>query len=515
MIPYQLEAFLEAVSTLFSPESYTLAPADCLVYERDTNYIHAEVPRLVALPRTTHEVQQWVRLCSDYGVPYTARGAGTGESGGSVASKGGVLVSFARMNQLISVDTKHHTARVQAGMVNGELNQALQSVGLCYRPDPSSQKACTLGGNWAENAGGLHCVKYGVTSDHVLSLQWVTPDGRVCETAPTPAIVSPEGVLDITPALVGSEGTLGLLTEATVKLLPLPPAMAVVLMSFASIRDACQTVATIMATALPSPAALELMDAPTVRCVNQAFNVGLPTQAEAVLLLEVDGQSPEEVTAQLEALRPCWEAFHPLDVQEATSSARIQQLWAARRGAAASYGLITPALYVLDPAIPRQAVADVLEGIAELSHAWGIPIANVFHAGDGNLHPHLMFDPTDTEQTEKVDALGREVMRLCLAHGGVISGEHGIGLEKVGLMSEQFTPHDLAPMYALQQAWDTHRLANPGKLLPQKHFCGEGHCQHGSPANASANVPSNHDGSQPRRLQGIRPSWLEATGLWI
>jgi glycolate oxidase len=497
MLDEAWQLFLKSVQQQLPSDAYTTHVADCLVYERDTNYIHAQPPRLVALPRTTAEVQVWVRLCTQYGIPYTARGAGTGESGGSVANTGGILISFARMNQIVQIDAHVQTVRVQAGVVNGVLNQWLAEQGLCYRPDPSSQKACTLGGNWAENAGGLHCVKYGVTSDHVLSLCWVTPEGEVCETQYETRL-PPEGAMDVTPALIGSEGTLGLLTEATLRVLPLPPAMAVVLMSFARVSDACHAVAALMANALPSPAALELMDKVTIACVNQAFHVGLPNDAEAVLLLEVDGQCQQEVEAQLQALRPCWEAYHPLRVDEAHDAVRIQQLWAARRGAAASYGLMTPALYVLDPAIPRDAVATVLEGISQLSQQWGIPIANVFHAGDGNLHPHLMFDPMNAEQTERVDALGREVMRLCIRHGGMISGEHGIGLEKVTLMPEQFSKADLAPMAALQHAWDGRYLANPGKQLPLRHFCGESKCESGYP-----------------HRQGIRPTWLEATELWI
>jgi glycolate oxidase subunit GlcD len=471
-------------------------------YERDANFMLATLPACVVLPSTTAQVQWIVKTCNQLGLSYTARGAGTGLSGGSLAvSEAGVIISFAKMNKLLEINPKEGCAKVQAGLVNAKLNTALAPHGLFYAPDPSSQSACTFGGNWAENAGGIHCAKYGVTTDHTLSLCWVTPQAEIVWSNAPKTTFAPNG-LNIRQLLIGSEGTLGLLCEAWVKVLPKPTHVAVALMAFGSLESASQAVSAIIQAGI-NPAALELIDALTVQCVNKAFGVGLPETAQAVLLAELDAFHPEELAYLLTALQSTIESFTPLSVETATSPERIAQLWKARKGAVASYGNISPAFYVMDPVIPRSKLAETLTEINAIAKKYDLVIANVFHAGDGNLHPHLMFEPTDVEQMERVKQASHEIMHLCVKVGGTLSGEHGIGLEKQGYLHDELSSASIGWMRAVQEAIAPEGLCNANKILPLKGFCSEGGHSHATPAG-------NSSGGRP-----LSPSGLASADLWI
>ena len=477
-------------------------------YERDANFMLATLPACVVLPSTTTQVQWIVKTCNLLGIPYTARGAGTGLSGGSLAvSEGGVIISFAKMNHLLEIDWEAGCANVQAGLVNAKLNTALAPHGLFYAPDPSSQSACTFGGNWAENAGGIHCAKYGVTTDHTLSLCWVTPQAEIVWTNPEKTPFAANG-LNLRQVLIGSEGTLGLLCEAWVKLLPKPTHIAVALMAFGSLEAASNAVSAIIQAGI-NPAALELIDALTVQCVNKAFGVGLPETAQAVLLAELDAFQAEELAYLLTTLEATIAPFLPLSVETATHPDRIAKLWKARKGAVASYGNISPAFYVMDPVIPRSKLAETLTAINAIAEKYALVIANVFHAGDGNLHPHLMFDPANAPQVEAVKQASHEIMHLCVKVGGTLSGEHGIGLEKQGYLSDELSPASIAWMRALQASIAPEGLCNANKILPLKGFCSEG--GHGHPP-ATSTTASGALGSGGRPLS---PAGVAATDMWI
>jgi glycolate oxidase len=476
----------------------------------------ASLPAVVVLPSSTAQVQWCVQQCVALGLPYTARGAGTGLSGGGLALKEGVLISLARMNQVLAFEPHEHRVLVQAGLANAALNAYLaaeprNTEGLYYAPDPSSQVVCTLGGNWAENAGGVHCVKYGMTVDHVLGLQWVTPKGEVVETSAGTNPYAAGGV-NWNALLVGSEGTLGLLTQAWLALHPKAPHTAVALLAFDALEAAADAVNALFLAGL-DPAAVELIDALTVQCVNRTFNVGLPQAAQAVLLVELDAFSAEQLALQQQRLTQAVASYHPSQQRWATTAAAMAQLWQARKGAVASYGQLAPAFYIMDPVIPRQAVGQALLAIGAIAQQHGLRIANVFHAGDGNLHPHLFYDPYNPQQVAAVHQAAHAIMHLCLQLGGTLSGEHGIGWEKVGYMPQAFSPASLEPMYWVQAALDASGLCNPTKLLPAKRFCGEGasSCQHG----LSHGAGDGWGGLGTTVGGGTTSQALTQQGLWV
>jgi glycolate oxidase len=474
------------------------SPAQRLAYERDANVLIAQAPAIIALPTSPQAVASVVKACYELELTFTTRGAGTGLAAGSVPhSPDCVMISTARLNQILHIDAQNRSAHVQAGVVNAELNEALAPYGLMYAPDPSSQKACTLGGNWAANAGGVHCIGYGVTTDHVLALQVVTPQGDVLWTSPPDS----QGNTPLTQAFnalyCGSEGTLGILTEAVVKLTPLPAHVGVGLLAFNSVESAMKAVTSLTASGL-SPKAVEFMDALTIRCVNQTFHVGLPEEAQGVLLIELAYYYEAELQEAFQALHNLVQGWNALSFVWETSPQRRDDLWKARKGAVASYGQLSPMFYILDSVIPRSALPEVLQQIDAISKAVDLPIANVFHAGDGNLHPHLMFDNTHESTLARVKAGADAIFELCLAVGGVLSGEHGIGLEKVAHMVEQFDQPSLDAQRALWQAFDFKGLANPRKQLPQKNCCGGAGHSHGVP-----------------QAKGLSVEGLGHQGLWI
>jgi glycolate oxidase subunit GlcD len=462
----QLQALLGKAFVLTSPEALLAYGCDACTLVK----AHAHV---VVLPKTAQQVASVVALCRQAGVPYVARGAGTGLSGGALPLEGGVLIGLARLNQLLSLDPDRRTAVVEVGLINAMLNQLASPHHLFYAPDPSSQSACTLGGNIAENAGGIHCLQYGVTTDHVLDLEVVLPSGDLLWLSGHPKGLHTRRTqgLNLIGLMVGSEGTLGIVTKAIVQLLPKPAYTLVVLATFSQLAHATQAVSAIITSAI-LPSALELMDGFTVTAVNAAYNIGFPEDSEALLLIELAGNQAS-VTDRQAHLLTLLQTYNSTQTQVATSPADRDALWKARKGAVAAYGRIAPAFYLHDCVIPRSQLTTVLAQLALIAKRYQLPLGNVFHAGDGNLHPHLFFDPDDPDAVSRVLMAGDEILQTCLDAGGVLSGEHGIGIEKSHFMPQQFNPTDLAVMYRIKQVFDPERLANPGKILPQPKGCGE------------------------------------------
>ena len=461
------------------------SPAELTTYECDGCTLIEKKPELVALPRTPEDVAFIVQSCIEANIPYTARGAGTGLSGGSLPMRGGVQIGLNRMNSIVEIDAANQTATIEVGVINANLNAALKDYSLFYAPDPSSQSACTLGGNIAENAGGIHCIKYGVTTDHILALQVVLPDGSLTWIGHKNRRSHGPNLVGLR---VGSEGTLGIITQAIVKLTPTPEKTRVYLAAFDSVLDAGGTVSSIIKSGL-IPSALEFMDAFTVRAVNVAFNVGFPEMAEAVLLIELDGYASQVLHDELK-LKDILDAHHVTQMRIGETEAERLALWKARKATVAAYGRYAPAFYLNDTVIPRSKLVPLLEKIYETAEKYDMIICNVFHAGDGNLHPHVLFDPDNADQVRRGMQAGEEILHACLAVGGSLSGEHGIGIEKSEHMPLQFAPESLEKMKQLKRTIDPLGLCNPDKIFPMRTACGE----------------ARH---------AISPSLLAGEGLWI
>ncbi len=476
-----LTSLKEALQSRLGKRYVLDSPAELSVYESDACTLIRHRPELVALPASTAEVAFIVAQCNAHHIPFTARGAGTGLSGGALPAAGGVQISLNRMTRIVEVSIAEQTATVEAGVVNARLNEVVGIRNLFYAPDPSSQSACTIGGNIAENAGGIHCIKHGVTSDHVLALEVVLPNGEVTWTGSAnrrshgPSLIS---------LLVGSEGTLGIVTQAKVRLLPKAQATKVFLAAFPTVHDSARAVSAIIKEGL-LPSALEFMDAFTVRAVNAAFAVGFPENAEAVLLIELDGL-PDQIAYDETRLLKILETHHHSQLRTGTTATERQALWKARKGTVAAYGRYMPAFYLHDCVIPRSQLVTILEKIATSAEKYDVKIGNVFHAGDGNLHPNVLFDPKDSEMVTRALAAGEEILKACLAMGGTLSGEHGIGLEKQDYMRLQFSEASLERMRQLKACFDPQGLANPDKIFPHRAGCGE-HRGH-SPGTHRPNV---------------------------
>ena len=438
-----------------------------MLYEYDGLSVTAP-PQAVVLPTTTEQVVEVVRLAAREKLPIVARGAGTGLSGGSVATEGGIVIGFARMRKILEVDVENLRARVQPGVVNMDLSLAVSDHGLYFAPDPSSQKACTIGGNVAENAGGPHTLAYGVTTNHVLGLEMVLPDGHVIRTG---AGYWDRPGYDLTGFIVGSEGTLGIVTEITVRLTRKPEAVKTLLAIYDSVLDAPRTVAAITARQI-TPAALEMMDGFTLRAVEEAFHAGLPMDSAAILLVELEGlrEAVEEQADELEAI--CKEN-HAREVRRAKTAEERDLLWKSRKSTFGALGRISPNYYVQDGVIPRTRLPEMLEFIGQVSEKHLIRIGNIFHAGDGNLHPILMFDARDKDQSRRVLKSAQEIMAKCVEMGGALTGEHGVGLEKRDLMPLIFSPDDIEWMRKLKEVFNPTGSLNPGKVLPTSKMCGE------------------------------------------
>jgi glycolate oxidase len=458
-------ALLSELAKLFPGPRLVSAPEELFVYECDAQRFDRGQPLALVFPETTAEVQAAVRACAARGVPFLPRGAGTGLSGGSVA-RGAVLISTARMNAIREIDAPNRTAWVEPGVVNAHLSRAVARHGLHYAPDPSSQNACTIGGNVAENSGGPHTLKYGVTTNHILALEVVLPDGEVIALGGS---VADAPGFDLLSPFVGSEGTFGIATKILVRLTPLPEGVKTVLAIFDTVGDACRAVSEILRRGV-TPAALEMIDQTTLRAVEAWIHAGFPVDAAAVLLVEVDGLV-DELEPQAERVLEACRACGVRDVRVARDEAERAKFWKGRKQAFGALGRVAPNAYLHDGVIPRTKLPEVLEAIAGVSARHGLVIANVFHAGDGNLHPTVLYDERKPGDLPRVRAASEEILALVIAMGGALSGEHGIGLEKLAYMGTMFTEADLAEMRKLRGLFDPRELCNPGKVIPSPGQC--------------------------------------------
>ncbi len=451
-------------------------PSGCLItegaalkpYETDALTAIREMPWAVALPETEDQVREVLAICREHEVPVVPRGAGTGLSGGARPVKGGLVLGLSKLNRILEVDLDNCVARVQPGVRNLAVSEAAAPHGLFYAPDPSSQLACSIGGNVAENSGGVHCLKYGLTVNNVVGLRVLTMDGATLE-------LGGKGFdypgYDLMALMCGSEGLLGVVTEVTVRLLPNPPGKLVLLAAFRSLSDAGQAVTDIIKQGIV-PAGLEMMDEMAVQATEDFAQAGYPRDAAAILLCELDGAG-DELDALEAAVEPVLAGNGAYDIQQSRDPEQQARLWSGRKAAFPAMGRITPDYYCMDGTIPRRAIAEVLTGISDLSGEFGLPVANVFHAGDGNLHPLILFDANQEGELERAEQLGGRILELCVAVGGTVTGEHGVGVEKLDQMCVQFGPEELAQFERVKEAFDPARLLNPGKGIPRPTRCVE------------------------------------------
>ncbi len=463
------EADLGALKNTVGENAVLTSKADLLVYETDALTCFRQPPLAVVLPRSTEEVAEVVRWCNRLDVPFVPRGAGTGLSGGALPVKGCIVIETARMNRILEVNAVDRYARVEPGVVNLELSKAVNGLGLHYAPDPSSQSACTIGGNIAENSGGPHCMKYGMTTQHILGLTVVTGEGKIVRLGgPQPELPG----LDLVGLFVGSEGTFGIVTEAIVRLTPLPQSICTLLFAFSSMEDACRAVSSIVAAGI-QPAALEMLDQKTIEVVEDSvLAAGYPRSAAAVLLVELDGLEAQVKSDTGRTIEQCARCGS-FETREAISPEDRAKLWKGRKGAFGALGRLKPDLYVQDAVVPRSSLSRVLPQILEIARRNRVLLTNVFHAGDGNLHPNISYDGRDAEETARVIQTGEEILRLCVESGGSLSGEHGIGIEKKDYMSFLFSDADLEEFRKVKEVFNPRSLCNPGKALPSPKVCAE------------------------------------------
>ena len=438
---------------------------DLMLYEYDGS-IDKACPSAVIMPSNSQQVSEIVKLCNRHGVPFTARGAGTGLSGGCLPEHDSALLVFSKMNRILEVDVANMRAVVEPGVVNLHLSDHTADLGLYFVPDPSSQKACTIGGNVGENSGGPHTLIYGVTTNHVLGLEVVLPDGKIINVGGK-ALDAPG--YDLVGMFVGSEGTLGIVTKIIVKLTPLPEAVKTLLADFETVADASTAVSDIIESGVV-PAALEMMDNLSIRAVERSVHAGYPTDAAAVLLIEVEGLR-ETVSDLVESAASVCRKNHARQVRIAGDGRERNLLWAGRKGAFGAMGRLSPDYYVMDGVVPRNRLPEVLAGIEKVSQKYGLRIANVFHAGDGNLHPLVLWNSDHPGEELKVRDAGVEVLDIVASVGGALTGEHGIGIEKRDMMGLFFSEDDITTMSWLKQTLDPDAICNPGKLFPTPGRC--------------------------------------------
>jgi len=456
--------FIQELHGIVGGENVISHPDDLLVYEYDGS-IDRGLPQVVALPASCEEVSRVMALAYQAGVPVAGRGSGTGLSGGSIAPPGGMQISFARMNRILEVDVANRSAVVQPGVMNLDLDNHVRKFGMRYAPDPSSQRACTIGGNIAENAGGPHCLAYGTTTNHVLGLEVVLEDGAVIRLGSQGgAPVRETTGYDLRGVFVGSEGTFGVATEIVVRLLPVPAAVKTYLGIFPDIDSACTAVSAIIAQGIV-PAAMEMMDSVTIRAIQKTTDAGFPEDAGAVLLIELEGL-PEETDSVGVRVEACLWDTGAARVDIAQEEAHRAKLWAGRKSAFGAFGNIAPNLYLVDGVVPRTKLTQVLAEVADIGRDYGITIANVFHAGDGNLHPCILFDEREPGSLDRVTEAAGEMMKICVAAGGTLTGEHGIGLEKKEYMPLVFNERDLSAMRDVRDCFAPANRLNPGKIFP-------------------------------------------------
>jgi len=460
---------VEALRAAAGEDAVLSRPEELFVYECDALTHHSGRPSAVVLPRTADEVVACVLACAREGVPFVPRGAGTGLSGGAIAFEGAVVIECARMDRILEIDAADRVAVVQPGVINAALSKAAAPYGLHFAPDPSSQQACTLGGNVAENSGGPHTLKYGSTTGHVLAVELVLASG---ERVRLGSRAGGDPGYDLVGVVVGSEGTFGVVTEATVRLTPVPEAVETLLAIFPDVVSACHGVGAVIRSGLV-PAALEIVDRRTIAAVEASvYAAGLPLDAGAVLISELDGPAVA-LPRQVERVRSLCAASGATRVEVARDDAERQRFWRARKGAFGAMGRLAPDLYVHDAVVPRSKLPEVVEAVCAIGDRHGITLSNVFHAGDGNLHPNISFDRRNADELRRVLAAGAEILELCVRAGGVISGEHGIGAEKQDFMPLLFSPDDLDAMRRVRAVFDPGRRSNPGKIFPTARSCVE------------------------------------------
>ena len=456
-----LRAFMPAAQVLFAAE-------DTRPYECDGLSAYRQVPMVVALPDSDEQVSRILATCNELGVPVVPRGAGTGLSGGALPMGNGVLLSLAKFNRILAIDHAARTARVQPGVRNLAISEAVAHLGLYYAPDPSSQIACSIGGNVAENSGGVHCLKYGLTVHNVLKVKGYTITGEPVEFG-SAALDGPG--YDLLALVIGSEGMLAVTTEVTVKLVPKPERQQVILASFDNVEKAGNAVADIIAAGI-IPAGLEMMDKPATAAVEEYVHAGYDLDAEAILLCESDG-TPEEVAEEVARMEAVMRKSGATRFTVSSSEAERLRAWSGRKAAFPAVGRISPDYYCMDGTIPRKSLGEILLFIAQLEKKYGLRCPNVFHAGDGNLHPLILFNANDPDELHRTEEFAAEVLEKCVALGGTITGEHGVGIEKINQMCVQFAPAELAAFRALKSAFDAHGLLNPDKNIPTLHRCAE------------------------------------------
>ncbi|MGE0363161.1 MAG: FAD-linked oxidase C-terminal domain-containing protein [Vicinamibacterales bacterium] len=452
--------FAAELARLYPPDRLLTRAATLAPYESDGLTAFRARPRAVVLAETKDEVVRTVRLCHAAGVPFVARGSGTSLSGGSVPLEDGIVIALNRMNRILRLDPVDRLAVVEPGVINLDISAAAEPHGLYYAPDPSSQSVCTIGGNVAFNSGGAHCFRHGMTANHVLGLEAVLPDGEVVRLGgDSVEVVGP----DLTGLFVGSEGLFGVAVEITVRLIPRPETYRTVLASYASLQGAGDAVTRVIAAGL-LPGAMEIMDRLAIDAAEAAVHAGYPRDAAAVLLVELEGDAAQ-TEAELAQLMAVLEASRPAEVRLAADADERGRLWKGRKCAFSAVGRLSPDFIVQDGVVPRTRLGDALAAIEALSGRHGLRVANVFHAGDGNLHPLILYDGREPGALERAEALAADILRLCIGLGGSITGEHGVGLEKRAFLPEMYRPEDMAFMQRLRQSVDGQQLANRGKML--------------------------------------------------
>jgi glycolate oxidase len=437
-------------------------------FETDAYIAHRETPLAAVIADSEEQVREVVRVCARLGLPVVSRGAGTGISGGAIPRRDGVLLVMARMRRVLTLDPEGRTATVEPGVRNLQVSEAAQPHGLFYAPDPSSQVICSIGGNVAENAGGVHCLKYGLTTHNVLGLHAVDADGDVLEVGGR-ALDSPG--YDLLALMNGSEGNLGVITQVTVRLVPVPERTETVLAGFPSVRQAAAVVGDIIGAGIV-PAALEMMDRIVIEACERFMALGLPVGAEALLLCEVDGGA-EEAREALASVRTILAGGGATEIRVARDAAEREQLWKSRKGAFAALATILPDYYTIDGTIPRRCLPDVLDHVYELAREYGMTVGNVFHAGDGNIHPCIFYDSARPGELERSEELGGRILERCIEVGGTITGEHGVGIEKLRQMCVQFREPEIAAFHEVKRAFDAAGILNPGKAVPTLNRCAE------------------------------------------
>ena len=456
----EFSAFLKGLQGIVGKQNVVYHSDDLLVFEYDGS-VDRQVPEAVVFPGNTREVSEVVALAYGAGIPVVGRGTGTGLSGGAVTPPGGIQVAFPRMNNILEVDTDNLIALVEPGVINLHLDTRVRKDNLRYAPDPSSQKACSLGGNIAENSGGPHCLAYGTTTNHVLGMEVVLEDGSIVNLG---SLARETVGYDLRGVFTGSEGTFGIATKIAVRLLPVPEAVRTFLGIFPNVESACTAVSAVIEQGIV-PAALEMIDALTIQAVQNVSDAGYPDDAGAVLLIELEGLNDEVIEIGREVEAALWDTG-ATQVRTAEAAEERQQLWAGRNGALGALGSLAPNYFLVDGVVPRTQLARVLGQVADVSKKYDIPIANVFHAGDGNLHPCLLFDERKEGMLERVMEAGTAVLQVCVDAGGTLTGEHGVGLEKKEQMPLVYSDEDMAAMVMVRDAFAPENTLNPGKIFP-------------------------------------------------